>query len=273
MNKNLLKILLSLTTIFTISLRPAQDHSWQKIDEGLYLSEFTATQKSSFADNIITVLKIDPAHYNFQLFSAKKKSEQIKTAKQWGERRKLVAAVNAGMYLDDYATNVGYMKVRDFTNNGKLNKDNTIAAFNRKDESVPEVQIIDRTCQDWEELKHKYHSFTQSIRMIDCNQQNRWSQQPKIWSMVVMGMDKKGNALLIFTRSPYSVHDFIKILLSSSLDLYNLMYLEGGPEASFYLNHNGVKREKMGSYETGFLENDSNNEFWPIPNIIGITKK
>ena len=68
-------------------------------------------------------------------------------------------------------------------------------------------------------------------------------------------------------------YDFINILLESSLNIYNLMYLEGGPEASFYLNHNGLKVEKMGSYETGFREDDSNNEFWSIPNVIGITKK
>jgi uncharacterized protein YigE (DUF2233 family) len=109
--------------------------------------------------------------------------------------------------------------------------------------------------------------------MVDCNQKNRWSQQNKKWSMVVIGMDKDGNALFIFTRSPYSVHDFINILLKSSLKLYNAMYLEGGPEASFYLNHKGIKVEKMGSYETGFNKNDDNKEFWEIPNIIGITKK
>ena len=91
--------------------------------------------------------------------------------------------------------------------------------------------------------------------------------------MVVIGVDKEGNALFIFTRSPHSVHDFINILLDAPLNLYNLMYLEGGPEASFYLSHNELMIEKMGSYETGFNENDDNNEFWQIPNVIGITKK
>ena len=91
--------------------------------------------------------------------------------------------------------------------------------------------------------------------------------------MVVIGIDKEGNVLFIFSRSPYSVYDFINMLLAPSIKLYNAMYLEGGPEASFYLNHNGHKVKKMGSYETGFNENDDNHRFWPIPNIIGITKK
>jgi hypothetical protein len=51
------------------------------------------------------------------------------------------------------------------------------------------------------------------------------------------------------------------------------MYLEGGPEASFYLNHNGIEVKKFGSYETDFNENDDNEGFLEIPNIIGISKK
>ena len=177
------------------------------------------------------------------------------------------------MYMRDHKTNLGYMKNYDHINNERVNKDNTIVAFNRKNDSVPEFQIIDRQCQDWDALKAQYHSFTQSIRMMDCNQRNKWSQQNKKWSMVVIGKDKQGNALFIFVRSPYTVHDFIDILSDAPLDIYNLMYLEGGPEASFYINHNGTEIKKMGSYETGFNEYDDNNEYWKIPNIIGITKK
>ena len=89
----------------------------------------------------------------------------------------------------------------------------------------------------------------------------------------MIGMDKKGNALFIFTRSPYSVHNFINILLQLPLSIHNAMYLEGGPEASFYLNHNKFEIRKFGSFETGFNLDDSNSTFWPIPNVIGIKKK
>jgi hypothetical protein len=51
------------------------------------------------------------------------------------------------------------------------------------------------------------------------------------------------------------------------------MYLEGGPEASFYLNHTNQSFQKMGSYESGFNENNTNNVYWEIPNIIGIKRK
>ena len=266
--------LLALITFLTASgFNAPPILTWEKIDDGLYLTEFIADLKSTSGDSKITILKIDPEKYNFNLLTAKKIGENVKTADKWAEHKKQIAVINAGMYLSDFATNVGYMKDFDFVNNGKMNADNTVLAFNRKDQNVPPIQIIDLVCQDWEDLKDKYNSFTQSIRMVDCNQKNRWSQQPKKWSMVIIGMDQDGNALFIFCRSPYSVHDFINILKATSINLYNAMYLEGGPEASFYLNHNGHKVAKMGSYETGFNENDNNHRFWQIPNVIGITKK
>jgi uncharacterized protein YigE (DUF2233 family) len=246
---------------------------WKKIDTGLYSGEITPLLKSDFGDSKINVLKIDPELYSFDLISAKEKKIANKTADKWAELDGLLAAINAGMYQSDYKTNVGFMKDYEFFNNPRMNKDNTVVAFNRKDDSVPEFQIIDLQTQDWDVLKDKYNSFTQGIRMIDSNQKNRWSQQDKKWSIASIGMNKKGDALFLFSRSPYSVHDFNNILLNSGLDIYNAMYLEGGPEASFYLNHQGSEIKKFGSYETGFNENDSNSSYWKIPNIIGISKK
>ena len=273
--KKLFYLLFFLNSIIFINLINAQEVNWEKIDDGLFIAAIQSSIKSKFADSKITILKINPRYYNLVLVSAKETKEENKTAKEWAKAKNLIAVVNAGMFqLDgDYKTNVGFMKNYDFINSGYLNKNNTITAFNRKDTTVPEIQIIDLKCQNWEELKDKYHSYTQGIRMIDCNQQNKWSQQDRKWSMVVIGMDKQGNALFIFTRSPYSVHDFINILLKLPVSIYNAMYLEGGPEASFYLNHNGLEIEKFGSYETGFNENDDNDTYWKIPNVIGIVKK
>jgi len=249
-------------------------NTWTEIDKGLYFIEMDSKIKSEFGNSKITILKISPKYYNFNLMSAKEtKVYSLKTAKGWAKEKKLLAVINAGMFMEDYRTNMGYMKNYGFINNSKLSKDKAIISFNRKDKTVPEIQIIDLEHQNWDTLKNKYNSYTQGIRMIDINQTNRWSQQNKKWSMVCMGIDKKGNALFIFTRSPYSVHDFNNILLESPVNIYNLMYLEGGPEASFYLNHNGTEIERFGSYETGYNENDENDESWHIPNIIGITKK
>ena len=251
----------------------AQDSLWQAVDEGLFLGEFDSPQKSDIGDSKITIIKIDPNYYDFKLLSASANNDTSLTVPQWAQKYNLLAAVNAGMFQEDLRTSVGYMKDYDHINNPSLNRNNTVFVFNRADSAVKPAQIIDRTCQDFEDLRLKYHSMVQSIRMINCRQENVWRQQPKKWSMVVLGMDKEGNILFIFTRSPYSVHDFINILLRLPISIYNAMYLEGGPEATLYFSAQNIQFEKFGSFETAFMEHDDINAAWPVPNVLGIVKK
>jgi hypothetical protein len=50
------------------------------------------------------------------------------------------------------------------------------------------------------------------------------------------------------------------------------MHVEGGPEASLSIHGGGVDLDYFGSYETGFVVDDSNDHAWPIPNVIGVAK-
>jgi len=247
---------------------------FRKVDEGLWVGEFDSPLKSKIRDSKVTVVKIDPKLWSFKLLCASEYDKVKMTARKWCERFNLAAAINAGMYQVDGFTNVGFMKNFNHINNPRLNNSyKAILAFNPVDASVPEVQIIDLRCQDFERLRPKYQTLVQNIRMMSCRQENVWAQQDKIWSMSVFGMDKGGNALFIFTEAPYSGYDFVNILLSLPISIYNALYLEGGPEASLYFSLNGVKVERVGIYETGFQEDLSRSFAWPIPNVIGITKK
>lgn len=246
---------------------------WQLIDHGLEYTEAEAGYTCNLGDSKITLVRVDPEKFDFRLLSVKELGGNSLTAEKWVRNHKLVLAINAGMYLTDFQTNVGFMKNYDFTNNSRLNKDNTIVAFNPKSDELPPFQIIDRQCQDWETLKNQYYSFTQSIRMIDCNQNNKWSRQEKFWSIAAIAMDKDGKVIFAHSRTPWSVHDFSNFLLTLPLDIHNAMYLEGGPEASLYLNYNGFEITCIGSYESGFYLSDDNHHFWPIPNVIGVVQK
>lgn len=273
-----MRFLLTLTLTLTLTSLFAQNPTWQQLDHGLEYATIAASKPAITADGIIRVLRIDPAHYDFQLIAASEHGKRAKTGREWCETQNLTAVVNAGMFLMDGLTNVGYMKNYSHVNHAKFNKDNTLVAFHPNNDSLPEFKIIDRTCEDWESLVDRYQSVTQGIRMVDCQQVNKWSQQDRIWSMVVIAMDQQGRALFIFCRSPYSVHDFIDMLLDAKaigvdLQIYNAMYLEGGPEATLYLKTDDCEIDMFGSYETGFYESDGNDQAWPIPNVIGIRKK
>jgi uncharacterized protein YigE (DUF2233 family) len=245
---------------------------WKEIEEGLRVAEFSSSP-SDDVEYKITVVKLDPRSYALKLISASENGREKMTAREWSQKFNLVAAVNSGMYQEDGLTSVGYMKNFDHVNNPRLGKDKTVLAFNPVGPDVPEVQIIDRECQDFNGLRQKYGTLVQSIRMISCDQENVWRQQAGKWSTVAIGTDEAGKVLLLFCRSPITVHDFVEVLLSLPLSLHRAMYLEGGPQASLYLSTGKTTLERYGSWEPTFEENNPILIPMPIPNVIGIVKK
>lgn len=241
--------------------------NWKTIDDGMYLRRYNAPMKSSHDSSVITILKINPKKYQLDIYS----SFIRYTAEEWSDKENLIAVINPGMY-DNQGKNMGFMKQYNNLLNSNFNNDKAILCFNPKNDSLPAAQIIDRDFQDWRALVNQYESCTQSIRMIDFIGNNKWSKQEKKWSTVAVAMDKDGNILFIHSRSPYRVQDFVNMLLKAHLNIKNMMYLEGGPEASMYINYNGFQVRNIGSYETNFYESNNNNEFWTLPNVIGIKK-
>jgi len=262
-----------LSTILFPRLILSKDDSWKKIDEGLYVGEFAFPEKSKLNASGITIVKIDPKGYSFKLLCASEHGKIKMTPKTWCQKHSLITATNAGMYQEDGIRNVGYMKNFGHINNPRLNAFyKALLAFNPIEPTLPEVQIIDLKCQDFERLRFKYQTFVQNIRMISCQQENVWSKQDKRWSMAVFGIDKGGNALFIFAKSPYSGYEFTNILLSLPISIHNAMYLEGGQEASLYFSANDVEFERIG-FPASLNENDHISVARPVPNVIGIVKK
>jgi uncharacterized protein YigE (DUF2233 family) len=247
---------------------------WSKVEDGLFLGQFDPLYETPVKDSKIIILKINPRYYSFKLLCASELGKIRLTPKEWCKKYNLMAAINAGMYQKDGLTNVGYMKNYSHLNNPRLNSAyKAVLAFNRVDVRVPEIQIIDLKCQDFEALRPKYQTFVQGIRMISCNQENVWSKQDRRWSLAVLGMDKEGSVLFILSEAPYSGYDFNNVLLSLPLSIFNATYLEGGPEASLYFSVAGTGLEKVGIYGTDPDGSVVRSGAYPIPNVIGITKK
>ncbi|MDY0040752.1 MAG: phosphodiester glycosidase family protein [Desulforhabdus sp.] len=235
------------------------------MDDGLFLGELVGQNESDQNPLKITILKIDPAKHSFSLLCASELKGEKLTIKERAQKFNLIAAINAGMYQTDELTSVGYMKNFNHVNNPKVNGYKAVLAFNRIDQSVPPIQIIDRECQDYAALRSKYRTLFQGIRMISCEGKNVWKQQPDKWSTAAVGIDKEGNALFIFCQTPSSVHDLINVLLALPISIHNAMYLEGGPPASFYLVDAGVELKLQGFPNFDFTG--------PIPNVLGVAAK
>ena len=249
---------------------------WRVLEPGLDLGEFRSPQPSDRGDSIVRVLRIDPARFDLRLMNASAPGEgRALTARRWCARTGLVAAINASMYQTDHRTSVSLMKTRTHTNNPRLSKDRAILAFDRLDPSLPPVAILDRDCDDIEALRKKYGTLVQSIRMISCAKKNVWSQQPRRWSTSAIGLDAPGRVLFLHTRSPYSTHDLIDILLALPLRIERALYAEGGPEAQLYVKSGGREHEWVGGYESVDGEDDDSDNYsaWPVPNVIGIARR
>ncbi|MEL7587983.1 MAG: phosphodiester glycosidase family protein [Prolixibacteraceae bacterium] len=261
----------------TAQVARVSDIPWKNLMEGVYYAEVDAPDKSVVNDSKLTILKIDTRQLEFQFLTASEHGRRMRAAPDWAAEFGQHIIVNAGMYNYNRShTNKGYMKNYNHLNNPhKTLNNNVMLAMHPKDKTKPPFEIYDITCQKWDSIRHLYHSFCQGMRMISCEgEAMAFSKRPdQSCSMVVAATDTLRNLYLVFTRSPYTHRTMIGYLQQLLPGIRTTVYLEGGPEASLYINTGDTVITKYGSYISNTRANDDNDHFWEIPNVIGIRKK
>lgn len=249
---------------------------WEQVGAGMEMAIFEMPKKGLVGDSLLTVLRIDPLILEPRILTAAGEGHAKLTADAWAARYQLAMVTNAGMFdVADHSTHVGYLKTSKGANQAEVHPEYfSVFAFDPIDEDSVPARMFDTDETDFEsEIEPKFRGVMQNLRLIKRPGENRWTQQPKQWSEAALGEDGAGRMLLIFCRTPYSMHDFNNYLLGlRELDLVCAHHLEGGPEASLFVDYNGTRISLVGSYETGFNENDDNHEFWPIPNVLTFTR-
>lgn len=252
----------------------AAHDNWTTLAQGLDLAQFKVQESAPAGDSLITVLRIDPAQWDLRILSVVDGEDaQAKSTREWCHTYGMTAAINAGMFNTDNRTHTGYMKCGNHTNNATINRYKSVAAFSPGDSKAAPFRIFDLDETDLSAIENDYSCVIQNLRLIDRSGRNRWTEQSNKWSEAALGEDRQGRVLFIYCRSPYSMHDFNRILLGLPIELVCAQHLEGGPEAQLYLSAGGRELELVGSYETGFNESDWNTRAWPVPNVIGITQR
>jgi hypothetical protein len=137
------------------------------------------------------------------------------------------------------------------------------------------VAGLGRDCPGFDlgELRAAYRTVVQNYRMLGCGGEPLPWQDPKAYSVAAVGTDRRGWLVLFHSRTPYRVTTLARMLAGAGLDLASLMFVEGGPEASLFVEAGGHRVAEVGSYETGFHESDDNRAFWSIPNVIGFAPR
>jgi len=243
--------------------------------EGVEYCEANAPIKSVVNDSKLYIMRIDPSKFEFELKTYTECGKKY-TVKEWADTFGFNIVINAGMYeLSDGKTSRGFLKNYNHYNNSVLRDNyNSMIAFNPVDSLETPFRVLDLECENWNEIKDDYHTFAQGLRMIDCNQGLiGWNKRKQSCSMLVTAVDPLRRVYFIFTRSPYTHNEMIKFMSDMPFELYNAIYMEGGPETSLYMKFGDKEFQKVGSYVSETYPKDTNNEFWKLPNIIGMRLK
>ncbi len=193
-------------------------------------------------------------------------------APRWLEDLALVAAVNAGMFHDG-GTSVGLLVDDDHENQARDNRKlGGYLAFGPRDPAAAPVVVAGRDCPgfDLAALRAAYRSVTQSYRLLGCDGGALPWADPKHYSAAAIGLDRDGKIVMIHVRAPFLMRDLSRALARPELRLAGALFVEGGPEATLAVTTGAGRLLLVGSYETGFLENDDNTAPWPLPNLIAL---
>ena len=254
---------------------PAEAGSqWQILAPGMDIKRIQSRQPSMVGDSRITVLRIDPGLWELEVIGIAQTGEtEGHAARDWAQKEKYAAVINAGMFEADNKTHLGYLRIRDHVYNGRVNSYRSVLAFDpHEGKKISPFRIfdLDSARSDMQSILSDYSSAVQNLRLIKRPGLNQWAKQTRQWSEAAVGEDREGRVLFIYSRSPFSMHDLNQELLAADIGVVAAQHMEGGPEAQLYVHAGETELEMFGSFETSFKENDQNSMAWPVPNVIGV---
>lgn len=280
--KSLLVLLISISLLSSCDggKASAQDTvvdyaNWTSLTKGMEYREMTAPIKSSIGDSKISILRMERGLFDFNIFSATKFDSIPRDLHNWADTFDLNVVFNAGMYnLSKPLKSRAYLKTDGHINNGTVIENfNLMLAMSPTVKKRDNVEILDLTCENFNEMNHEFNSYAQGLRMIDCNGSPMfWKKKIQSCSMLIAAEGEDGKFYLIFCRSPYTHNQMIQFMVDMPYGLHNAIYLEGGPETSLLIDVNGHCIEKVGSWVSTTWERDDNNHFWRLPNVVGVKK-
>ena len=221
----------------------------------------------------ITLVRIDPARYTLRLQNARKDGHP-RRAPEWAKEFGLVAVVNASMYQPS-GDSVGLMVNGAHVNQAHdLPKMGGYFAFAPTRAGLPPVAAFGRDCAgfDLARIRADYGVVFQNYRLLDCEGRPLAWKEARSFSAAAIGLDKDGMVVFAHSRAPYVMTDFARLVAAPELRIAQMFYVEGGPEASLYVQSGGANVRAIGDYETGFFR-QPNEEFWELPNVVGVAPR
>ncbi|HEY5925761.1 MAG TPA: phosphodiester glycosidase family protein [Kofleriaceae bacterium] len=216
----------------------------------------------------VDIVRADLAHHRLRVLTAARDGRS-QPAPTWRETFRLIAVTNAGMF---HASGTPVALIIE--DGVPLSKDNKkylgYLAFDPRSPADAPIIFTGRDCENYslDDLRKRYRSIVQSPRLLGCTGEALPWQDKKQYSAAAIGFDRAGRVVFVHARGAVTMSELSNTL--ASLDLTAALFLEGGPEASLVVRGSEAELLRMGSYETNFVENDTNQSFWWLPNVIGL---
>lgn len=241
---------------------------WRELEQGLLFGEFQLND----GDARLSVLRIDPAYFDFTLCARSLDSGPSRPLSQWGEQYNLSAAINASMYLPDGSTSTGYMRQGDHTNNGRIvQRFGAFFVAGPDEPGLPLAAIIDRDNPLWRQQMERYSLVIQNYRMINADRRILWSPGGPHYSISAVAQDGEGQILFMHCRQPVEAYGFAQQVLHLPLNVRTVMYVEGGGQAGLLVRSAALTRELIGLSPSGLLVTGDLRAV--LPNVLGARRK
>ena len=223
------------------------------------------------ADDCLDVVRIDLGRFALRGATAHHEG-RARGLPAWLDAHAAIAGTNAGMFGDDQRS-VGLLITGDEVNRGRDNpKFGGFLAWDPVDPADPPAQVFGRDCDgfDLAALRRRYRGLAQSYRLLGCDGAAIAWADPKSYSAAAIGVSRDGRLALLHARAPHVMSELARTV--ATLDLGGAIFVEGGPEATLVVRGRDGEVVRIGSFETGFVENDGNRVEWDLPNILGVER-
>lgn len=218
----------------------------------------------------VDLVRGDLAHLELRVVTASRDG-QARPVPRWLADLHLLAAINSGMFLEG-GRSIGLLVDGAHVDQPRDNRRlGGYLAFGPRAAGAPAVVITGRDCAgfDLAALRARYRSVVQSYRLLGCHGEALPWADPKAYSAAAIALDRAGRVVLVHVRAPFLMRELSRALAAPALGLTGALFVEGGPEATVAVagDHPLLL---LGSYETGFVEDDGNQEPWALPNLIAL---
>jgi hypothetical protein len=252
---------------------PAPGIDFRVLQSGVEYARLDLAGRPGAGQGELHLVRLDPAVAPLRLLFAAELQLEPRPAAAWSRERGLSVVANLGMFATDGQTHAGYARRGERVHSAAWVKSYRQAlALGPRRPGLAPARLLDLDREAERALVEGYADVVQNLRLIRGAGENAWPQGPRRWSEAALAEDDRGRLLLVFLRSPRSMHAFNRLLLGLPLGVRRAQHLEGGPEASLSVHAGGLDLDLCGSFETGFLEDESNRRQWPIPNALGVAR-